>query len=116
MLVLDTNVLARFLLADDEVQHAAAASVLGAPSVFVGLTVVLELSWLLMNTYGYPKRRVLEVLTAIMGLPNLTVDRRRSIERAIAWAAQGLDFADALHLASAQDCEALVSFDRRFAE
>jgi predicted nucleic acid-binding protein len=34
-------------------------------------------------------------------------------DRALGWAAQGLDFADALHLARAQDCTAFMTFDRR---
>ena len=115
MLALDTNVLARFVLADDDAQHAAAVAAMAAPSLFIGVTVLIELSWLLINTYSYPKRRVLEVLTAIVGLPNITVDRRVLVERALDWAAEGMDFADALHLATAQDCEALVTFDRSFA-
>lgn len=115
MLALDTNILARFILADDEAQHAAAATVMGASSLFIGVTVLLELSWLLLNTYAYPKGRVLEVLNALVALPNVTVDRRSDVERALGWSAGGLEFADALHLAAAHGCEELVSFDRAFA-
>jgi predicted nucleic acid-binding protein len=35
--------------------------------------------------------------------------------KALDWAARGMDFADALHLAKAHGCDAFVSFDRRFA-
>jgi predicted nucleic acid-binding protein len=35
--------------------------------------------------------------------------------KALEWMRSGLDFADALHLAKAADCEAFVSFDRQFA-
>jgi len=31
------------------------------------------------------------------------------------WTRHGMDFADALHLAKAQGCEAFVSFDQRLA-
>lgn len=114
MLALDTNVLARFVLADDEGQHAAAVSAMASPSLFIAATVLLELSWLLLNTYAYPRRRVLEVLHALVGLPNVTVDRRAQVQRALVWTEEGMDFADALHLAAAQGCQALVSFDRDF--
>jgi predicted nucleic acid-binding protein len=35
--------------------------------------------------------------------------------RALNWLERGMDFADALHLTKADDCEAFVSFDRRLA-
>ncbi len=35
---------------------------------------------------------------------------------ALAWAEEGMDFADALHLAGAQDCEAFVTLDRKMAK
>jgi len=34
--------------------------------------------------------------------------------KALDWTRAGLDFADALHLAKAEGCEAFVSFDQRF--
>jgi predicted nucleic acid-binding protein len=36
--------------------------------------------------------------------------------KALDWMGNGMDFADALHLAKAEGCTALVSFDRRFAK
>jgi predicted nucleic-acid-binding protein len=114
VLALDTNILVRFVLADDEAQHAAAVAVMMSPSLFIAATVLLELSWLLLNTYAYPRRRVLEVLNALAALPNVTVDRAAQVQQALAWTGEGMDFADALHLASAHACEALVSFDRDF--
>ncbi len=114
MLALHANVLARFVLADDDAQHAAACSAMAAPSLFIAVTVLLELSWLLLNTYAYPRRRVLDVLDALLGLLNVTVDRRAQGQQALAWTGEGMDFADALHLAAAQACEALLSFDRDF--
>jgi predicted nucleic acid-binding protein len=36
--------------------------------------------------------------------------------KALDWMAEGLDFADALHLIKAQGCDAFVSFDQNFAK
>ena len=49
MIGLDTNILARFLLADDVGQHDAAGRLIddAACSYWVPVTVVLELSWVL---------------------------------------------------------------------
>src|SRR3546814_2135236 len=47
----DTNVLARFMLDDDSVQSPIARDLVKA-GVFVSLTVLLELGWLLQSRYG----------------------------------------------------------------
>ena len=49
-------------------------------------------------------------------MPQLTVEDRNAVERALSNADAGLDFADALHHASYKTCASVVSFDdRRFA-
>jgi predicted nucleic acid-binding protein len=37
------------------------------------------------------------------------------VAQALVWAEAGVDFADALHLASAASCEAFVTFDKQLA-
>ena len=39
---------------------------------------------------------------------------REAIAKALDWFEQGMDFADALHLATAQDCTGMLTFDRDF--
>jgi predicted nucleic acid-binding protein len=36
--------------------------------------------------------------------------------KALGWIRQGMDFADGLHLAKAEGCEAFISFDQDFAK
>jgi predicted nucleic acid-binding protein len=38
------------------------------------------------------------------------------VAAALKWADGGMDFADALHLAAAPDCEAFVTFDQKMAK
>jgi predicted nucleic acid-binding protein len=49
------------------------------------------------------------------GLPAITVEEPARLAQAIGWMRQGIDFADALHLAKAQDCTAFLSFDKNLA-
>jgi predicted nucleic acid-binding protein len=51
----------------------------------------------------------------LFGLPTVSVAEPRAVRRALDYAELGLDFADALHLAQATECEAFVTFDRRLA-
>ncbi len=52
----------------------------------------------------------------LLGLPNINVEDAGRVARAMNLLEQGMDFADALHLAGSEHCEALYTFDdRRFA-
>jgi predicted nucleic acid-binding protein len=49
-----------------------------------------------------------------MGLPNVRLEDESSVALALALSAQGLDFADALHLASKPQGVRFTSFDQTF--
>jgi predicted nucleic acid-binding protein len=83
--------------------------------VFVGMTVQLETEWVLSSIYGYAAAQVAKGLRAFAGLPHVTVKEAGRAAQALDWMEAGMDFADALHLATAQGCDGFVSFDQRFA-
>ena len=120
MIALDTNVLARFYIAEIEAearkQHAAAKRIMGKSSLFVARSVVLELEWVMRGGYGYSRDEVAAVLQHLVGLPNVTIENWEMVMDAIAGYRAGLDFADALHLAAANACEEFVSFDSKLAK
>ena len=118
MIAVDTNVLARFYVddpADPEAarQRPAARRVLAAPSVFVPLSVVLELEWVLRALYQFSPSDFGRVLEHLFGLPNVTVENWAVAAQALEAHLQGMDFADALHLACSAHCSSFVTFDRR---
>jgi hypothetical protein len=51
-------------------------------------------------------------LTGLLGLSGLEIEDRSPVTRALDWSRQGLDFANALHLASSGRAEAFATFDR----
>lgn len=53
---------------------------------------------------------------AFAGLPNVTFQEPERVAAALKWADGGMDFADALHLAAAADCEAFATFDQKMAK
>jgi predicted nucleic acid-binding protein len=48
--------------------------------------------------------------------PGVALEEPSLVSQALDWTEGGMDFADALHLAKAQSCEAFASFDRRLTE
>ena len=115
MLAVDTNVVVRYLVKDDATQSARARDIVHSAPIFVSPTVVLECDWVLRSLYGFSRRQALGALEAFCGTPNVNVGEAAAVKRALRLAELGLDFADALHLAQAKDCEAFATFDRRLA-
>ena len=122
MIAIDTNVLARFYVDDPSDPEAkrqrplAAQFLRDTPHVFVSVTVVLELAWVLQAFYAFSAKEFGGVLTHLIGLPNVTVETWQAVLKACEYAEHGLDFADALHLARSTEAEAFVTFDdKKFA-
>jgi predicted nucleic acid-binding protein len=113
MIAIDANIVVRFLTRDHPTQSARAKALIDTQPVFVALTVLLETEWVLRSAYGFDATRVVRALRAFAGLPNVTAQNETVLARAFAWAESGMDFADALHLAQAGECDAFASFDAR---
>jgi predicted nucleic-acid-binding protein len=115
VLAVDTNIIVRYLTADHPEQFAKASALIHGEDVYVCTTVLLETEWVLRRGYRFSRDQILGALTAIAGLPRINLEDAALAAKALDWMRSGLDFADALHLAKAQGCEAFVSFDQRFA-
>ncbi len=81
--------------------------------VFVPKTVVLELEWVLRCLADQPKIKVIECLAHLIALPGITVEDRDEIEVALSHCRNGIDFADAMHLAASKAYRELLTFDDR---
>ena len=114
MRAVDTNVVVRFLTGDQPEQAARARDVFRAGQVFVSTTVLLESDWVLRSVYGFTSPEVAAALRALAGLPGVAVESPALLGQALDRTAQGLDFADALHLGAAARCESMLTFDQRF--
>lgn len=113
MRAVDTNVVVRYLVRDDLRQAEQARALIQREAVWVAKSVLLETEWVLRATYKYSSASCAEALKAIAGLPTVTVEDETAVERALHWFQSGLEFADALHLASSGDSTQFVTFDRR---
>lgn len=115
MLAVDTNIVVRYLAGDDPTQSGLAKTLIDG-DVFVSMTVIMETEWVLRSVYEVDARRCAKIVRDFAGLPTVTLEDAASVAQALDWMDGGMDFADALHLVKAKNCEALMSFDRRFAK
>lgn len=119
MIAVDTNVLARFYCDDPQDPEAkrqrplAQRTIIESPSIFVPLSAVLELEWVMRGFYELEPEPVCQAIEHLLGMPHVTVERWDAVKDAIDLHRRGLDFADALHWACSRHCERLVTFDDR---
>jgi predicted nucleic-acid-binding protein len=110
---LDTNILVRLLVQDDGPQAELAAKLLERHArrseyLFVPVTVVLELEWVLRSRYKFKKGDVIEALSSLLTTLELAFESEVALEQALASYEDGnADFGEFLHLALAQQAQAL---------
>ena len=117
MVAPDTNILVRYTTADDPKQADLAVQFLSqADVIFIAKTVLLELEWVLRSTYSLSRVSISKALFHIVGLPNVVVEDTEQVAFALQAFDDGLDFADALHLAASRQVATLYTFDKTFAK
>lgn len=120
MPALDTNVLVRYLVADDRKQFVIAKDYIerisSKDTLFVPLSVIVELEWVLRSLYELDKKIVLTTFNRLLETGELEFQNESSVEIALSlYADNNADFADCLHIASAyvSKRQPLVTFDRK---
>lgn len=83
---------------------------------FIPVTVLLEFDWVIRGFYALPCAHIGRVLRALAGVNHLVLEDRKMALNALDHYDQGLDFADALHLARSKRATAMMTFDQRLAK
>ena len=116
MLAIDTSLIVRYLVGDDLGQAAQARRLIDNNDVFVCTTVLQETEWVLRSVYEFSAAQCAKALSDFAGLPRVSLEDAAAAAKALGWIRQGMDFADGLHLAKAEACEAFISFDQNLAK
>ncbi|HEX5665415.1 MAG TPA: type II toxin-antitoxin system VapC family toxin [Hyphomicrobium sp.] len=102
MLGIDTNVLVRFLVRDDEAQYEQARRLIrrelqaGQP-VFVSQLVLLETEWVLRSRYDLGKEATSSVISGLLDAIDVQLEDEPSVEAALnIWTNSTAGFADSL--------------------
>ena len=111
MHAVDTNVLVRLLTGDDVAQTKRVAALFTKEAIYIPKTVLLETEWVLRRLYGLERKAVTSAFRKVAGLANVKIENPLVITQALQWCDGGMDFADALHLASSRGSEKFATFD-----
>ena len=113
MIAIDTSILVRLVTRDDDAQAKRAAGLFEREQIYVGKTVLLETEWVLRFSYELSRSVILNALKNSVGLPQVTVEDSPAVAEALDLFETGMDFADALHLASSREAAHFATFDER---
>lgn len=116
MKAVDTNVVVRLVTWDDPEQASSAREQFETGPLWLAKSVLLETEWVLRFSYQLERAAIVSAFSKLLGYRPLHVEDREAVLRAMSWYAEGLDLADALHLASSQQADAFVTFDGRLAK
>ena len=121
MLGIDTNVLVRFLVRDDEAQFEKARKLIrreitAGRRVFVNQLALMETEWGLRSRYAVPKNQIIEAVSGLLNATDIQFEDEPVIEEALfVWKDSIADFADCLIGAKNRrmGCRATATFDAK---
>lgn len=122
MIGIDTNVLVRYVVRDDEPQTTRADEVFDGLTSdergFISLITLVETWWVLGRAYSFRTERRREFVEALLSSEELMIDQGDTVRRALPRVRSGADLADALitQIATDNGCHTTVTFDRRAAQ
>ena len=124
MPALDTNILVRYIVQDDSAQLAAAQRLIRRCvteqlTLFVPITVTLELEWVLRSNFGFAKEETVGALSDLFSAAELSFESERALEVALdLYRSKAADFADCVHIALAAQAgeQPLWTFDKAAAK
>lgn len=109
MAALDTNILVRYLVQDDAAQYKLVQQLIeqsleNTQTLFVPVTVMIELEWVLRSRYALPKATLIATISSLLSTVELSIDRESAIESALlAYQRSNADFSDCVHSALAYE-------------
>ena len=121
MIGIDTNVLVRFLVRDDQRQFEKAQRLIKreasrGETVLVSQLVLLEAEWVLRSRYAVGKGEILRAFSGLLDSVEFTIEDEPSVEQALyLWKDSSAEFADCLIGARHRNlgCRATATFDIR---
>jgi predicted nucleic-acid-binding protein len=122
LIIIDTNVLLRHFLQDDEVQSTQADTLIEAAEtgdikLMISPWVFAELIWVLRSVYGKQKTDIVKIINQILASPGVVLIGKRLTLEAFRWYAEtNVDFDDAIIaiVAKTKGIKNFFSFDRHF--
>jgi predicted nucleic-acid-binding protein len=117
IIVVDTNILARFIIGDDKAQEEKSRDILRtAKTIIIPTVVFCELCWVMSSAYKQPSNAIASAVRKILNIGKVQI-KTEEIEAGLKMVDSGGDFADGVIAyvgrAMSNEPSTFLSFDKQ---
>lgn len=115
MIVVDTNVILRYLLNDNEELSSKATEIIDNNDIFIPTEVIVEASYVLKKVYNVHKEKIFEAIKLLINMEGISFQNRDTIELAFkTYSEENLDIVDCMLFAySKNEKYNVATFDKK---
>ena len=115
MVLVDTNIILRYLLDDNNELSKKAIEIIDNNKVFIPTEVIVEVSYVLKKVYNVEKDSIFEVVKLLLDMENINFENKETIELAFeTYSQRNLDIVDCMLFAySRNEKYEVKTFDKK---
>ena len=97
MIIIDTNIILRYLLNDNEELNQKATEIIDNNDIFIPTEVIIEASYVLNKVYKVEKDKIYEAVEELLNIENINFQNGNTIRLAFkSYAKKSLDIVDCM--------------------
>ena len=97
MIIVDTNIILRYLLQDSEELSEKATDIIDNNEIFIPTEVIVEASYVLKKVYNVEKEKIYEVIKQLINMEDIKFQNKGTIELAFKiYAEKNIDIVDCM--------------------
>lgn len=97
MIIVDTNILLRYLLDDNEELSSKAIEIIDNNEIFIPTEVIVEASYVLKKVYNVEKEKIYEAIKLLLDMDDVNFQNKNTIELAFKiYSEKNLDIVDCM--------------------
>ncbi|WP_022670859.1 PIN domain-containing protein [Hippea alviniae] len=113
MIILDANIVIRFLMNDNVEQANKTEEIIKNNTVYIPNEVLAEIVYVLIGVYKIPRKDTADTLLLLVRSPNVFISGKSKVINALeTFKNTNLDFVDSL-LCSYSDTDVIATFDKK---
>lgn len=115
MIIVDTNIILRYLLKDNEELNKKATEIIDNNEIFIPTEVIVEVCYVLKKVYNVEKENIFDVVEQLINMEGINFNNKNSIQLAFkTYAENNLDIVDCmLYAYSRSEHYDIKTFDKK---
>lgn len=104
MILVDTNIILRYLLDDNKELSKKATEIIDNNEIFIPTEVIVEVSYVLKKVYNVEKEKIYEIIQLLLDMEDINFENKETIKLAFeTYSQKNLDIVDCMLFAYAKN-------------